>query len=466
MPAIPTSTGIVLFPALINWLLASLPITLFAVGFYVWRHALHESSPLVLAALIGLDHLIAFMIARPLLAHFLAANFSSSRATSGDLATDASIHAVRATSAVGIALAVDTILVQLLGRTILLAIGAIFLLLHLQAGAWGAVLALRLQQSGGLECLPTSWQRLLSATPLEILSTFKARPPSRFPVSAGEVIGLARALAPLILLPDEHRDDALALLPPNLAEALDQPTLSLLPAKAKAMLAPWEESAGLRISGVGDAAAVAEDEGNDTAPGPSPAATAPAPADDEFTLTRRDSEPALDTYTPFSGLPPSVAESAPVTANNSPRLNGINPRLTGGANGHRSAAAPVSTRQTKAALAPEILITKMVAKGAARIVTRQVGSAKEQVVGLATAAKKTTYDTIVAGPALIAGWAINMGWGVLKSLASPFLPPGNKGAPVDAAALGAAVAEVAAAVAEGETSDDEPTLRRRNVARA
>ena len=74
-----------------------------------------------------------------------------------------------------------------------------------------AVLALRLQQSGGLECLPTSWQRLLSATPLEILSTFKARPPSRFPVSAGEVIGLARALAPLILLPDEHRDDALAL---------------------------------------------------------------------------------------------------------------------------------------------------------------------------------------------------------------------------------------------------------------
>ena len=105
-------------------------------------------------------------------------------------------------------------------------------------------------------------------------------------------------------------------------------------------------------------------------------------------------------------------------------------------------------------------------KGAARIVTRQVGSAKEQVVGLATAAKKTTYDTIVAGPALIAGWAIHMGWGVLKSLASPFLPPGNKGAPVDAAALGAAVAEVAAAVAEGETSDDEPTLRRRNVARA
>ena len=210
---------------------------------------------------------------------------------------------------------------------------------------------------------------------------------------------------------------------------------------------PGASPAGLRISGVGDAAAVAEDEGNDTAPGPSPAATAPAPADDEFVaLARRDSEPALDTYTPFSGLPPSVAESAPVTANNSPRLNGINPRLTGGANGHRSAAAPVSTRQTKAALAPEILITKMVAKGAARIVTRQVGSAKEQVVGLATAAKKTTYDTIVAGPALIAGWAINMGWGVLKSLASPFLPPGNKGAPVDAAALGAAVAEVAAAV--------------------
>ena len=114
MPAIPTSTGIVLFPALINWLLASLPVTLFAAGFYIWRHALHESSPLVLAALIGLDHLIAFMIARPLLVHFLAANFSSSRATSGDLATDASIHAVRATSAVGIALAVDTILVQLL----------------------------------------------------------------------------------------------------------------------------------------------------------------------------------------------------------------------------------------------------------------------------------------------------------------------------------------------------------------
>ena len=49
--------------------------------------------------------------------------------------------------------------------------------------------------------------------------------------------------------------------------------------------------------------------------------------------------------------------------------------------------------------------------------------------------------------------------------AVPMLP-GNKGAPVDAAALGAAVAEVAAAVAEGETSDDEPTLRRRNVARA
>ena len=44
MPAIPTSTGIVLFPALINWLLASLPITLFAAGFYAWRHASHESS--------------------------------------------------------------------------------------------------------------------------------------------------------------------------------------------------------------------------------------------------------------------------------------------------------------------------------------------------------------------------------------------------------------------------------------
>ena len=316
------------------------------------------------------------------------------------------------------------------------------------------------QQSGGLECLPTSWQRLLSATPLEILSTFKARPPSRFPVSAGEVIGLARALAPLILLPDEHRDDALALLPPNLAEALDQPTLSLLPAKAKAMLAPWEESDGLRISGVGDAAAVTEDEGNDTAPGPSPAATAPAPADDEFTLPRRDSEPALDTYTPFSGLPPSVAESAPVTANNSPRLNGINPRLTGGANGHRSAAAPVSTRQTKAALAPEILITKMVAKGAARIVTRQGGSAKEQVVGLATAAKKTRMTRSSRGRrssrAGRSTWA-----GAFSEPRPPFLPPGNKGAPVDAAALGAWPRSPQPW--PKATSDDEPTLRRRNV---
>ena len=190
------------------------------------------------------------------------------------------------------------------------------------------------------------------------------------------------------------------------------------------MLAPWEESAGLH--GAGDAAAVMRTRATTLR-------RAPARRHRAARRRRRRVHPSAPRQRACPrhlhavlGLPPSVAESAP-----SPPTT----RRASTASIRASPAAPtatarrrhlVPTRQTKAALAPEIPITKMVAKGAARIVTRQVGSAKEQVVGLATAAKKTTHDTIVAGPALIAGWAINMGWGVLKNSPRPSCRPGTR----------------------------------------
>ena len=242
---LPLDGSLFILPPTLNWLVALLP-PLVLVGLAV----LPQDHPRVVAVLSIADYVQAFSLLQPLLIPYLRCNLRPP--PHRHEAEDPGLHAARASTSLGVAACLLVLVVSLLGRTILLATTMLRLLVVFQAGCWGSTLVLRLQADGGLPYLPATLKKLLSARPLELIDAAKAfsatpRPPAAFPVSVGELVAGARALAPLILLPDDHREAALEVLPPRLLDALDQPLASHLPSWVQSMLGPWAHAEVLRL---------------------------------------------------------------------------------------------------------------------------------------------------------------------------------------------------------------------------
>ena len=90
---------------------------------------------------------------------------------------------------------------------------------HLHLVSWGSIVATRAQSRGLLGLLPEPVDGLLlTTTALDLLKSL------RQPVIAriAEWVVIVRALVPLLLLPNENQEDALALLDNELLEKLNQ----------------------------------------------------------------------------------------------------------------------------------------------------------------------------------------------------------------------------------------------------
>ena len=226
--------GLYILPGCVNILLAlAAPAAAGCTCCVLWTGA-HEAVPA--SALAALDLFLAYGLIYYPLWPFMSANLGP--------AESPSIRAVRASSAIGMVVCLSVLIAKGLGRTMMVALHGFILLFWLQVGAWGASLAMRMQADGVLPLLPSQLTHLLNATPLELL------PALRHILSAdtvAKVISSIRALTSLLLLPDEHRDDAIALLPQGIAEALDEPIASQLPAVVTAMIAPWADCDALRL---------------------------------------------------------------------------------------------------------------------------------------------------------------------------------------------------------------------------
>lgn len=224
-------------PTLINVLYALFFPCAIAGGLVAWPHIADNFW-----AGVVFDHVLAFLVVQAAVMPFLAANFQKP-------AGSISARAARMTSSFGLLVCIVALTAQLLGRTILVCVVVGFLLVQIQLSSWGESLVLPLQTEGALGCLiPAYLQDLLNSTPLELIIQFRG---SGAPRLLRRFLYAVRTVAPLVLLPDEETDDAIALLRPKLAGRLDTPVVEQLPSAARAVLEPWAQSESLRLrSGV------------------------------------------------------------------------------------------------------------------------------------------------------------------------------------------------------------------------
>ena len=452
MPLVPTKAGLYLLPSSLN-LLLTVTILLALVLLLVapvlatssWLRLMEVSaSAFVLDHSVMLlflaDHCLAYAAVDPLMYHFLRANFYAP-------CVGWSEYLVRTSSSVSIVGCTVVIVSKTFCRTTLIAWHFIRLLTIVQAGSWGATLVHRLQTDGALPFMPLSAQRLLSATPLEIIAHAKTlintyRTPTKLPSTLAELIGGVRALAPLLLLPDENRADALALLPPAVVEALEQPLAQQLPRIVTAMLEPWEQSDALHVRrglprglklqrdvGVTVPAAIltpAAESGAGHASGVRVSAAGLVNADGDLQSgdTVGDHEvaeviaglvgshahvdeaalPSIDRDSPFDAraMAPTPAQreafaepSMDKTAATN-RARAATPPLRS-----RAGTPPVSSTAAGApALAPEMLIAKMASRALGRYAMRQVELTRKQVVHLAGALTTRAISIALFGPRL------------------------------------------------------------------
>ena len=151
--------------------------------------------------------------------------------TTENMAYKPELLALRGTSAVIVAAASTTLVVQVLPRLVLASATALYVGLSLNLGCWWASLWLRLQTDGLAAHLPPSVRRaLLHERPIDWLRRSDWT----------EMVLRARQMLPLLLLPDGELRHGLAQLPPRLRRRLERPGLAaLLPITARQLLEPW-----------------------------------------------------------------------------------------------------------------------------------------------------------------------------------------------------------------------------------
>jgi len=341
------------------------------------------------------DHAMAIdMLKTPLIA-LLYANL---RATTPDEeAADPGLYLARVSSGVALAALLVVTVVTVLGRTLLFLLTALKLLAIMQAGCWISACTNLLQSKGGIALMPGALQHLLGSTPRELLSSaLRGRDeaaaheghaaPTAAPVrwlSVGELLWATRALTPVVLAPEEHREEALGLLPPRLLAALEQPLYQHLSLSTRQFMEPWSETAALRPSklGGGDSARA---EGNGASAHATGAGVGAAPVALNGPESARTSSPSK--VVPPLRLPPRAPP------NEAPDGLGT-PRST------TSSTSTYSSMQVAAeAVAPELLLVRIATQGLKRLAMRKVADYRKLAECTASYAYETVCDVILAGP--------------------------------------------------------------------
>ena len=362
------------------------------------------------------DHAMAIdMLKTPLIA-LLYANL---RATTPDEeAADPGLYLARVSSGVALAALLVVTVVTVLGRTLLFLLTALKLLAIMQAGCWISACTNLLQSKGGIALMPGALQHLLGSTPRELLSSaLRGRDeaaaneghaaPTAAPVrwlSVGELLWATRALTPVVLAPEEHREEALGLLPPRLLAALEQPLYQHLSLSTRQFMEPWSETAALRPSklGGGDSAraecnAVSGAEGNLEGNLASAHATgardgaAPASLNGARDGARALVPESARTSSPSKVVPPlRLLPRAP--PDEAPDGLGT-PRST------TSATSTYSSMQVAAeAVAPELLLVRIATQGLKRLAMRKLADYQKLAECTASYTYERVCDVIFAGP--------------------------------------------------------------------
>ena len=345
------------------------------------------------------DHAMAIdMLKTPLIA-LLYANL---RATTPDEeAADPGLYLARVSSGVALAALLVVTVVTVLGRTLLFLLTALKLLAIMQAGCWISACTNMLQSKGGIALMPGALQHLLGSTPRELLSSaLRGRDeaaaneghaaPTAAPVrwlSVGELLWATRALTPVVLAPEEHREEALGLLPPRLLAALEQPLYQHLSLSTRQFMEPWSETAALRPSklGGGDSARAEGNGASAHATGAGVGAhVGAAPVALNGPESARTSSPSK-VVPPLRLLPRAPPDEAP---------DGLGtPRST------TSATSTYSSMQVAAeAVAPELLLVRIATQGLKRLAMRKLADYQKLAECTASYTYERVCDVIFAGP--------------------------------------------------------------------
>lgn len=335
-----TDTGLWIAPSSHNFVLASAIPAIFAICCMVdWS----DLSPTASWLLFCLDHYIAFQLTARIVKPLLRHNVSSSTDVPADLA------ALRATTAIALSAVIVHGVAHYLGRTALVSIAIMSKCVKLQIACWTASVATRLQGESMSSCmLSEPLRRLLDSSALDLLDKFQEPPTNKV-----DLISLLRGFIPLLLLGPEAREEALALLSPEVVSRLRRPLVDWLPAHYREMLhEPWQEAERLRLRrGV-------------------PAATATSPPSDP---------PAATSTGPSQNGPDDSDGFEVVQAADATAANGSSSAHSATADSAAAAAPPPSpppppppAPTTWSTLGPEVLMLKVAGKRVARTAGRAI----------------------------------------------------------------------------------------------
>ncbi|KOO35219.1 hypothetical protein Ctob_012724 [Chrysochromulina tobinii] len=219
--------GKVYYSRTLSWACTTLVLLSVPAAALAWHLRPHEclSQESQALAMLAVDYWLAATLLSGPLWYLLAYSFARMDDDQPELL------ALRGTSAVIVAAASTTLVVQVLPRLVLASATALYVGLSLNLGCWWASLWLRLQTDGLAAHLPPSVRRaLLHERPIDWLRRSDWT----------EMVLRARQMLPLLLLPDGELRHGLAQLPPRLRRRLERPGLAaLLPNTARQLLKPW-----------------------------------------------------------------------------------------------------------------------------------------------------------------------------------------------------------------------------------
>ena len=395
-----------MLPAALNYLAAGAVPLAAAIALYVPWDAQGGSAAWALRAL---DLTLAAETLRPLMYPFLRANM---RATSvAEEAADPGVYAARSSSAIGSCVIIVLLVAHLLGRTVLVLFSVLKVLLLINAGCWSSTVTHGMQAGGGGRLLPEAFQRLLSASPRELLTPRREPPGSQRPAATatasswpsriGDIVWAARTLTPVILASEEHRGEAFALLPPRLLAALEQPIGQQLPPSIKELIGPWMHSAHLRPRPIGRAADARGTEPTHSPPASDHSLPCSAAAATSMTASTAAANRCLHQSHDVAGIPSLESPTCAVTSDTKVRGTQGHHSPPTCANGPEATAGsftrpPVDAVRSR--LAPELLLVRLATQGLRRLALRRVAAVRNSARSLAARAYNAARELALVGP--------------------------------------------------------------------
>ena len=210
------------------WCTSALLTALLPAGVWLLRA---EQCVLEEKWLAALDWVLAAFMVNGLLTPMLQWNLTPSGR--------ADLYVLRSVSAVLSSAALIALTVHTLTRTQLALSTALYVGISCNLASWSSAFWLHMQATGLGGLLPVGVRYTLRTKPLlqwlrdDYLTTCFQQ---------------LRRIAPLVLLPAEHLEAALAVMPPELRDRLQQPLVAELPAPVRELVQPWQDGPGhLRV---------------------------------------------------------------------------------------------------------------------------------------------------------------------------------------------------------------------------